>query len=136
MRNREQTRHPYYPRRSDLTEEQGAKQAWQGVGEQFEALGASIAQALKAAWESEETRSHVESLKEGLDSAVRRVEEAARKASASVDGQRLRAEATEAAESLRSASKQSWEQARPHVVSALRQVDAELQKLIERLSPE
>ena len=117
-----------------MTEEQTSKEAWQGVGEQFEAFGRSLAEALKAAWESEETRAHVQSLKEGLDAAVGKVDEAARKASESITGERIKAEATQAADSLRSASKQSWEKARPHVLSALSQVDAELQKLIERLT--
>jgi hypothetical protein len=119
-----------------LTEEQTPKQAWQGVGEQFEALGRSLAEALKAAWESEEARAHVESLKQGLDAAVKKVDEAAQKASASIEGERIKAEATQAAESLRLASKQTWQKTRPHVVSALRQVDSELQKIIDRLSEE
>jgi hypothetical protein len=117
-----------------LTEEQTQKEAWQGVGEQFEALGKSLAEALRAAWQSEENRAQVQSLKEGLEAAVKKVDEAARKASETVTAERVKAEATQAAESLRSASKQTWEKARPHVVSALSQVEAELQKLIDRLS--
>jgi len=119
-----------------VTEQQNSQETWQAVGEQFDALGTSLAEALKAAWESEEARANIQSLKDGLDAAVKKVDEAAKKASASVTGERVKAEATQAAESLSSASKQAWEQARPHVVSALNSVGTELQKLIDRLTQE
>ena len=108
-------------------------EVWREVGRQFEALGKSLSQAFHATWESEETRKHVEKLGNDLDRAAQKVEEAVKKAGSSPDAQKLREEAEKTAESLQVAGKKTWDDARPHLLSALTQFSTELQKVIDRL---
>jgi hypothetical protein len=44
----------------------------------------------------------------------------------------VQAEAKKAAESARSAGENAWQDAQPHILSALRQVNAELEKISAR----
>ena len=118
-----------------MTDEQKAAQAWWGqVGEQFEALGESIAEALRATWEREETRQNVQELQAGLEGLVNNVGRAIEQFGDSSEGQRVRGEAQRAADSARSAGEKAWQDAQPHILAALRQVNDELQKVTGRLS--
>jgi hypothetical protein len=106
---------------------------WTEVGEQFQALGEGIAGALRAAWEREETRRHVSDLRTGLEGLVSSVEGAIKEFGDSPQGQRLRSEAQRAAGSARSAGETAWQDAQPHIVSALQQVNAELRRVASDL---
>jgi hypothetical protein len=110
--------------------------AWHDVGKQFEALGQSLATAIRTAWESEENRRRTQSMKTGLEAMVNEVGKAIRETADSPEGQKARSEAQKAAQSLRSAGKQTWQETRPHLVSTLHQVSAELQKMISQLEQE
>ncbi len=112
---------------------QTTDEAWREVGKQFQALGESLAEALRTAWESEETRQHVQNMQDGLEAMVNKVGQAIKEASASPEAQKLRGGAEKAAESVRAAGEQTWQEARPHLLSALNQANAELQKMIGRL---
>ena len=134
-----------------MSDEQTAKDAWREVGDQFKALGESLATAFRTAWEKEETREHVRGMKEGLEAMVDQVGRAIEEASASVEGQKareesiryfkaaalegqkVRGEVERAAESARAAGEKTLQDARPHLISALDTVNAELQKLIRRM---
>lgn len=110
-----------------------ARQAWEGVGHQFEQLGKSLATAFTALWESRETQQHVESVKDGLQSLADEVSAAVDNAAVSPEAQKVKSEAHKTAESARKAAEKAAEEARPQITNALKQVNAELQKLIERL---
>lgn len=119
-----------------MTEKQTTDEAWREVGRQFQALGESLAEAFRTAWRSEETRRHVQNMQDGLKAMVDHVDRAIKEASASPEAQKLRAEAEKAAQSARAAGEQTWQEARPHLLSALNQINAELQKMITRLEDE
>jgi hypothetical protein len=121
---------------TENTEKQTADEAWREVGRQFQALGESLAEAFRTAWESEETRRHVQNMQDGLEAMVNRVDQALKEAVASPKGEKLRAEAEKAAESLRTAGEQTWQEVQPHLLSALNQINAELQKMTGRLKGE
>jgi hypothetical protein len=121
---------------AENTEKQTAEEAWREVGSQFQTLGDSLAQAFRTAWGSEENRRHVQNMKDGLEAMVDKVGQAISEASASPEAKRFRGEAEKAAESLRAAGEQTWQDARPHLLSALSQVNAELQKMIGRMEAE
>lgn len=108
-------------------------EGWDAVGRQFRALGESVAHAFRAAWENEENRQHLRDLQSGLESMANQVGQAVSAAAASPEGQKLRAEAEQAAVSAREAGKQALEDSRPYLLSALRQVNEELDKLIRRM---
>ena len=116
-----------------MSEEKTTEETWREVGDQFKALGESLATAFRTAWEKEETREHVRGMKEGLEAMVDQVGRAIEEASASVEGQTVRGELERAAESARAAGEKTLQDARPHLISALDTVNAELQKLIRRM---
>jgi hypothetical protein len=72
----------------------------------------------------------------GLESMVNQVGQAIQETIASPEAHKARTEAEKAAESLRAAGQKTWQESRPHLVSALRQVNAELQKMISQLEQE
>jgi hypothetical protein len=119
-----------------MTDEQTTGEAWREVGRQFQALGESLATAFRTAWESEENREHVQDMKTGLEAMVSEIGRAVQEASASPEAQRAREEVGRAAESARAAGAQALQEARPHLLSALRKVNAELQKMVHRLEQE
>lgn len=116
-----------------MSEKKETDQAWSEVGQQFKALGESLAQAFRSAWENEENRQHLQSMQRGLESMVDDIGRVINEASASPEAQKARAEAEKAVESARVAGGKALEDAKPHFLSAMRQVDAELQKLITHL---
>lgn len=118
------------------SERQRADEAWRDVGRQFEELGESLSRAFRAAWESEETQQHVQSLQHGLEKMVREVDRAVKEAGESYQGKRVRAEAEKAAGSLRRAGERTWQETRPQLVSALTTLNSELQSLIDDLQHE
>jgi hypothetical protein len=116
-----------------MSEEETTDQVWSEVGQQFKALGESLAQAFRTAWESEQNRQHLQSMQNGLESMVSDIGQVIQEASATPEAQKARQEAEKAVASARIAGEKALEDARPHFLSAMRQVDSELQKLIARL---
>ncbi len=112
---------------------QPAGDPWKEVGKQFQILGESLATAFRASLESEENRRHVQEMKAGVESMVKEVSQAIKDTAASPQSRQVRDEAEKTAHSLREASQQTMQQVRPHLVSALRQVNEELQKMLDRL---
>jgi hypothetical protein len=112
---------------------QGMEESWQEVGRQFQALGESLAQAFRTAWESEENRQHLDSVKSGLESLVDNVGRAIQETGASPEGQRVLKEAEKAAQSARVVGEKALQDARPHLLSALEWMNEEMQRIIRRL---
>lgn len=119
-----------------MTEEQTTEEPWREVGRQFQALGESLAQAFRTAWEDEENRQHLQDMQAGLEAMIDQVGQAIKEASESPEGQKVRQEVEKAAQSARAAGEKVWQEAQPHLLSALRQVNAELQKMVSRLEEE
>ena len=115
------------------TDKQTTDDTWREVGRQFQALGESLATAFRTAWESEENRQHLQSMKVGLEAMVDQVGQAIQEASASLQGEQVRREVKKATESARAAGAQALQEAQPHLLSALRQINAEIQKMISRM---
>ena len=117
-------------------EKQSPEEAWQEVGRQIEALSDSLAHAFRAAWEREETQSHVRSVEKGLEKVADDIDRAVSEAGESQQARRIRTEARRTAGSLRQAGEKTWEDVRPRVLSGLRQVEDRLNALIENLERE
>jgi hypothetical protein len=107
--------------------------SWKEVGKQFEALGESLAQAFRTAWDSEQNQRRVQELRTGLESMVRDVSKAIDDSANSPQGQKIRQEAERTAESLKTAGEKTVQEVRPQLITALEQVNVELQKLINRM---
>ena len=112
------------------------QEGWQEVGRQFQALGESLAAAMRTAWEKEENRKRLEEMQNGLESMVSEVGQAIKDTTASPQGQQVKAEAQKAAGAFQDAFDQTTQEVRPQLVSAVRQVNIELQKFIDRLRAE
>jgi hypothetical protein len=120
-----------------MTEEgTSVKDAWREVGQQFQTLGESLSNAFRTMWEDEENRQHAQDLQAGLEKMVDDVGKAIKETSESPEGQRVRAEAQNAAQSAKAAGKKALQDARPHILSALRALDGELKKMIDKLETE
>jgi hypothetical protein len=111
----------------------GPSDGWQEVGQQFQALGESLAQAVRAAWANEEPQRRVQEMRTGLESMVRDVSQAVEDTANTPQGQKVRQDAEHAAESLRTATEQTVQEVRPQIINALQQLNEELQKLINRM---
>jgi len=108
-------------------------ESWQEVGGQFQALGRSLADAFQAAWQSEENRRQLNDMKKGLESMASQISQAIEQAAASPKGRQVRQQAEKSAGAAQAAGKQALQDAQPHLLAALRQINGELQKLIARL---
>jgi hypothetical protein len=111
-------------------------EAWQEVGKQFQLLGESIAATFRTAWQSEENRRRAKEMQSGLEAMITEIGQAIKDSTSSPEAQKARGEVDKTVESVRAASEQTVQEVRPHLVSALRQVNDELQKLIGRLEQE
>lgn len=106
---------------------------WQEVGRQFQALGASLAQAFRAAWEDENTQKQVQDMRAGLESMVKDVSKAIEDSANTPQGKQIREDATKAVEAIQNAGKQTVHEIRPHLITTLQQLNEEIQKLISRM---
>jgi vacuolar-type H+-ATPase subunit E/Vma4 len=108
-------------------------EAWEEVGRQFQTLGESIAAAFRTAVKDETNRQRLEQMRTGLESMVDEVGQAIKETAATPGGQKVKTEAQQAAQKLRTAGEQTIQEARPHLMNALRQLNDELQKMIDRM---
>jgi hypothetical protein len=108
-------------------------EAWDEVGRQFAALGASLADAFRAAWDNVENRKRVQEMQSGLETIVDEVGQAIKDTASSEKVQQVKQEAGKAASSAVSAGEQTVQEVRPHLINALRAVNDELQRFIQRI---
>ena len=106
---------------------------WQDVGQQFKELGESLAQAFRTAWENEENQRRLQEMRTGLQSMVEDVGKAIDDSAKSPQGQHFREEAEKTVEKVRTAGEQTIQEVRPQLISALQQLNLELQKLVDRM---
>jgi len=103
--------------------------SWREVGKQFEALGQGIAQAFRSAGSTEQAKE----MRTGLEAMVQDIGKAIRDAAESPEGQKVRAETNRTVESLRVAGEQTVKEVRPQVINALKQLNTELMKLVNKI---
>ena len=123
-----------------MTEEKqtqpSASDAWHEVGQQFRALGESLAAAFKTTWESEETRQNMEKMQAGLEDMVDEIDQATKKVVDSEEGQKVKAELEKAAQSAQTAGQEAIEEVRPHLLNAFQKIRTELDQIIARMEQE
>jgi hypothetical protein len=96
------------------------------LGDELRALGATLREMLKAAWESDERKRAQQEIETGLEDLARTLRSAGQEFSASPTGQRLKADMQDLHQRLRAS--QVDDQVRQEVVAALRRVNEELSK--------
>ncbi len=107
--------------------------SWQEVGDNFKSLGENLAAAFRETWENEEVR---QKLRTSLDSLAEGINQTIEEAKESKEAQQVRGEMGKAAESAQEAGTQAFHDVKPHIVSSLRQLSAELKKMTDRLERE
>ena len=113
--------------------QQSTADAWQEVGRQFQILGETLAAAFRTSWHDPEHRKRMQAVQGNLEAMVKEVDVAIQNAAQSPQAQQARTEAKRAAESLRTAGEQTVQEIRPQLLSALKQVNDELQKMVGRM---
>lgn len=111
----------------------GKADTWREVGENFKSLGESLAAAFKDTLGNEEVK---QKLRASMDSLAAGINDAVKEAADSEHAQQVRGEVEKAAKSAHEASKQTYQDIRPHIVSSLRQLSVELHRMIDRLERE
>jgi hypothetical protein len=117
----------------EKTAESSSAEAWRRVGQQFEVLGKSLANAFQEAWQDETNREAVREVESGLKSMSRAVADAVDEAAKSPEGQRLRTDAERMAQSAHEAGKQAFDEARPQLLAAFQSMQQGLQSAIDNL---
>ena len=110
-----------------------SKEAWEEVGKQFESLGKSIASAFSTAWQDPNNRTELEKIKVSIKQMADDVEKAVNDAAASEKGQQFKADVEKAAQSLADSARETYEEVKPQVASALKQAGDELHKLVNKI---
>ncbi len=118
------------------TPEPGTSDSWKEVGKQFAALGKSVGDAFQALWSNEQTQRQVKEVKTGLETMISEVNTAVGKVSSTPEAQKIKDEAVKAAHSAKAAGEQTVQEVRPQLLSALRTLNDEMQRLIDRLEAE
>jgi hypothetical protein len=99
--------------------------SWQDVGAEFEALGKTLADALRGAWQRQDTDARLGGLGELLGSMIQDVNRA-------IDGtpeaQQARDQLVRLTESIRAAAERAGDEVRPELLAMLRQANAELRR--------
>jgi len=115
------------------TSQKSSSDSWGEVGEHFKSLGGSLTAAFKETWENEEIS---QKLRKSMDSLADGINHAVREAKESEEAQQVSGEMGKAAKSAQDAGAQAFRDVKPHIVSSLRQLSAELKKMTDRLERE
>ncbi len=111
----------------------GQGEAWREVGEQFKVLGKTLADAFRVSWQSEENRRRFQELRTGLETMVKEITKAINESMTSPQAQEARSQAARTAETVRTAGEQSAQEIRVELLAALRQINEELRKCVNRM---
>ncbi len=111
------------------------KDAWQEVGRQFQQLGESLAAAFQTTLNDETTRQNLRDLQDGLENAVQGIRSTVQKGVGELKDQNIGEQARQAAETLKTAGEQTVDEVRPHLLSALQQLNRELDQFIATIQP-
>lgn len=107
-----------------------SSETWENIGHQFKEIGESLATAFRTAWHNDENRQRMQKMQAGLESMANEVSKAINEGVNTSEMEYVRNEAKKAAQFFHSTGEQAFHEVRPHLLSALRQVNEELHKLI------
>lgn len=106
---------------------------WSEVGQQFAHLGENIAAAFNSALKDETTQGFMQQMRVGLEKMAGAIAGAVDNAAHSQEGQKFRQEAEKAVASAATAGKQTMENVRPQLLSAMEQLNTKLRELLDRM---
>jgi hypothetical protein len=100
--------------------------SWQDVGAELEALGKTLGDAVREAWQRQDTQAGLAPLRDSLQSMLAQVDRAF---DGTPEGQQARDQLVRLTESIRAAAARAGDEVRPELLSMLRQANAELRRL-------
>ena len=103
------------------------------VASEFKDLGENLKSILQNAWEREERKNLQREIESGLANLGKTLEQAAKDFKESEAGQRLKADAEDLHQRIRSGEVET--RVRDDLLAALRKVNSELEKVLSRKSP-
>ncbi len=106
---------------------------WDAVAQDFQRLGESIADALKSAWQNENTQRQIHDLKEGLHTMAEQVGQTVTEAKETIAGEEVKSEVKKAAEDVKGLGEKVYSEAKPVLLDVLKTIDDGIRKMIERL---
>lgn len=115
-----------------MEEPKESRQSEESLTEEFRILGKNLMEAVRAAWESPERRKLQQEISSGLTELGATLRKEAQEFSASETGQRLKSDVQEAQQRIRSGEAEN--RVRDELLSALRTVNTELQKVSDSWS--
>jgi len=110
-------------------EPKGPQQTRGDVASEFQVLGENLKRVLHQAWESEERKTLQREIETGLAALGKTLEQAAKELRESETGQRLKSEAQELQERLRSGEVET--RLRDDLITVLKKVNTELEKILK-----
>jgi GH15 family glucan-1,4-alpha-glucosidase len=110
-----------------------AQDTWGEVGQQFAHLGESIAAAFNSALKDETTQGFMQQMRVGLEKMAGAIAGAVDNAAHSPEGQKFRQEAEKAVASAATTGKQTMENVRPQLLSALEQLNIKIREMLDRM---
>jgi len=121
----------YNPKNEEQTSSGG--QAWEDVGRAFRDLGGAIAEVFRTGWNREETRQNIQKMQEGLEGMVNEIRQAIHDTTDPGSVNEFKEDLRTTVDNLADKGKETVHEVRPHLVNAMKQVNQELQKLIDRM---
>lgn len=118
-------------RDQDSNKDSDTNDVWQEVGKQFQKLGESLAAAFQTTVNDESTRASMKDLQDGLESAVQGIRSTVQKGVSELEARDFGGQARQAADALKNAGEQTVEEVRPHLLSALEQLNRELDRWVQ-----
>lgn len=103
--------------------------SWADVASEFQALGETLGDAVRAAWQRRESTDRMRELQDSLDSMIKEANRVVEESVSAPEAQQARDQFLRVTESIREAAEQASAELRPQLVEMLRQANAELRKL-------
>ena len=107
--------------------------AWARVGQQFQILGDTIASAVTASLESEETKQQLDKMRTEFEAAANQVNQAVKDTVESEQGQQVRAETEKFARSAQESGQEIIQEIKPHLLAAFRTMQTGLDQIITNI---
>jgi hypothetical protein len=109
-----------------LTSQPSGGTTWQDVGNEFGALGKTVGDVLRTAWQRQEDDASLVRLRESLQVMMA---DLSRAVEGTPEAQQARDQFVHLTESIRAAAERTSDELRPELLKMLRQANAELRRL-------
>jgi hypothetical protein len=103
--------------------------SWEDVAREFQALGETLGDAVRAAWQRTESDQRMTELHDSLNAMIEDVNRTMEHSTTTPEAQQAREQFARLTDSIRQAAEQATKELRPELLSMLRQANAELRRL-------